>query len=516
MFEVHQPFRLNRNFHVDLLTRQSAAKKDLYELYFDNGLNKHIFDRAARKCYLPMNNILLKEIERFKKEARPFKVSFGISGVFAEQCERWNPSLLDSFKQLAETGCVEFLEETYHHSLASLYGADRSEFIEQVRMHRQIMKDLFNYEPKVFENTECLYNNSIAKAVESLGYKAMISEGVERVLTWRSPNYVYQAHDSPLKVLLRNYRLSDDMGFRFSARWWSGWPLTAEKYASWLAAAPGQVIVIFVDYETFGEHHWPDSGIHEFLRWLPGEVNKWEHLNWSTPSEAVDRHEAVGEFFVDDFNTVSWADLERDPTAWLHNSMQLVSYEFLKGLEPLVKGVGDADMLRLWRYFQMSDHLYYMSVKGGGPGDVHSYFNPTGNPIEAFAIYSSVLSDFEARLLRELEKPEVAARWILRNVTEAKGFTFFYEFATPAPWTVYSLSEFLAAIKAVDVSSVQFHTERGDFERWIREVVGDVILANKLADVAKQGVLGEDLRRQIVKLVKGRIRQLEALALKVV
>jgi alpha-amylase len=515
MFEVHQPFRLNRNFPADLLSRQSLTKKDLCELYFDNQLNKHIFDRATRKCYLPANNILLKEIERFKHENKQFQVSFGISGVFIEQCERWNPVLLESFKQLAETGCVEFLEETYYHSLSSLYGADRSEFIDQVKMHRQVLKDLFNYEPKVFENTECIYNNSIAKVIENLGYKAMITEGVERVLTWRSPNYVYQAVDSPLKVLLRNYRLSDDIGFRFSARWWKGWPLTAEKYSSWLAGTPGQAIVLFVDYETFGEHHWPETGIHDFLRWLPGEVNKWEHLRWSTPSEVVERHQPVGEVFVDDFNTVSWADLERDHTAWIHNAMQNISFEFLKGLEPLVKGIGDREMLRLWRYFQMSDHLYYMSIKGGGPGDVHSYFNPTGNPIEAFAIYSRILSDFEARLLKELEKPAVAAKWILRNLTGAKGFTFFYEFATPTPWTVYSLTEFLAAVKAVDISSVQFHTERDDFERWIREVIGDVVLADKLAAVAGQGLVGEALRRQIVRLIRNRIRQLEALAQKV-
>ncbi|MEM2102645.1 MAG: DUF5752 family protein [Candidatus Bathyarchaeia archaeon] len=515
IFEVHQPFRLNRNFHIDLLSRQFVTKKDLDELYFDNELNKHIFDRAARKCYLPANNILLQEIDRFKNEHKQFKVSFGISGVFAEQCERWNHGLLESFKQLAETGCVEFLDETYYHSLSSLYGNDRQEFIEQVHMHRQLVKDLFHQEPKVFENTECLYNNSIAKAIEALGYKAIITEGADRILEWRSPNYVYHAAGSPLKVLLRNYRLSDDIGFRFSARWWSGWPLTAEKYASWLAGTPGQVIVLFVDYETFGEHHWPESGIHEFLRWLPGEVNKWEHLRWSTPSEVADRHAPVGEFFVDDFNTVSWADLERDPTAWLHNSMQMISYDFLKGLEPLVKGIGDPEMLRLWRYFQMSDHLYYMSIKGGGPGDVHSYFNPTGNPIEAFAVYSRILSDFEARLLKELEKPEVAAKWILRNLTGAKGFTFFYEFATPTPWTVYSLGEFLAALKAVDISSVQFHTERGDFERWIREVIGDVALADRLAAVAKQErMTGETLRKQMVRLIRSRIRQLETLSQK--
>ncbi|MDH5634811.1 MAG: glycoside hydrolase family 57 protein, partial [Candidatus Bathyarchaeota archaeon] len=214
MFEVHQPLRLNRNFHLDLLTRPPTSKQDISGLYFDYVLNKHIFDRVARKCYFPANNIILNEIDRFKRERKQFKVSYGISGVFIEQCERWNPDLLESFKQLAETGCVEFLEETYYHSLASLYGADQTEFVEQVKMHRQLMKDLFGYEPKVFENTECLYNNNIARTVADLGYKAVITEGTERVLGWRSPNFVYKAKGSSIPVLLRNYHLSDDIGFR--------------------------------------------------------------------------------------------------------------------------------------------------------------------------------------------------------------------------------------------------------------------------------------------------------------
>jgi len=282
IFEVHQPFRLNRNFHQDLLTRQSVTKEDLFNLYFDNKLNRYIFDRAAEKCYFPSNSIILEQINRYKNDLKKFKVAYGISGVFLEQCELWNPDLLDSFKELAKSGCVEFLNQPYYHSLASLYGIDRTEFIEQIGMHRKLMKDLFNYEPKVVENTECLYNNAIAKTVEGLGYEATVTEGVERILDWRSPNHVYRARDSRLRVLLRNYSLSDDIGFRFSSTWWEEWPMSAEKYASWLAATSGQAIILFVDYETFGEHHWPESGIHEFLRWLPGEVIKWDHLNWCT------------------------------------------------------------------------------------------------------------------------------------------------------------------------------------------------------------------------------------------
>lgn len=514
MFEVHQPLRLNRNFHVDLLARPSITKKELFELYFDHTLNRHIFDRAARKCYLPANKIILGEIERFRREKKQFKVSFGISGVFVEQCQLWNPSLLESFKQLGETGCVEFLDETYYHSLSSLFGSDRSEFIEQVRLHRQLMKDLFHCEPEVFENTECLYNNAIAKTVADMGYKAIITEGVERILSWRSPNYVYRARGSSIPVLLRNYRLSDDIGFRFSSRRWSEWPFTAQKYASWLAASRGQVVVIFIDYETFGEHHWPESGIHEFLKWLPREVLKWEHLHFRTPSEVVRFHQPVGEIDVHEYNTVSWADLERDPSAWISNRMQRVSYELLKELEPLVKGLGTKDWLRLWRYFQMSDHLYYMSVKGGGPGDVHSYFNPSGNPIDAFVSFSNIISDFEARILQELQKPELAATWILRRLPTDKGFTFFYEFARPTNVTTHNLFEFTSALRNITLQSFEYHVERGDFERWLSQVLGDKKLAQKIASIAKEKMAGEKVRGQIVAVVEARVKQLKELAAK--
>jgi len=489
-----------------------VGKRDLFDLYFDHTLNREVFERAARKCYFPANGIILEQIDRFKHEVKQFKVAYSISGVFIEQCERWNPDLIESFRQLAQTGCVEFFDETYYHSLSSLFGSDRSEFVEQVQMHRQLMKDLFNSEPKICVNTECLYNNPIAKTIESLGYEATITEGVEKVLQWRSPNYVYKAKDSNLRVLLRNYRLADDIGFRFTARWWNEWPLTAQKYSSWLAASHGQVVTLFMDYETLGEHHWPESGIHEFLRWLPGEVIKWGNLNWALPIEVVRWHQPVGEIDVHEFYSISWADLERDITAWLVNPMQWVCYNRLKQLEPLVKEVGDSDLIRLWRYLQMSDHLYYLSIKGGGPGDVHSYFNPLGSPIEAFTVYSSVLSDFEARVMLELEKPEWIARRILRPFPVERSFTFFYEFARPTELTVYSLEEFHSALKSVDISSVEFHSERADFERWIRHVVGDNILADRLGNVSDEGLHGETLRKKTINVVEQRIKELKTTA----
>ena len=284
--------------------------------------------------------------------------------------------------------------------------------------------------------------------------------------------------------------------------------MSAEKYASWLAATSGQAIVLFVDYETFGEHHWPESGIHEFLRWLPGEVIKYEHLNWCTPSEIIRRHDPVGEIDVDEFNTVSWADLERDTTAWIDNPMQTMCYDSLKALEQPVKAIGDQELLRLWRYLQMSDHLYYMSVKGGGPGDVHSYFNPCSSPIEAFTVYSKIISDIEVRILRELEKPEHTAKRLLRRLPVGKGFTFFHDFARPTEITVQSLDEFHSALETVDAKVLRFHVERWDFVRWLRQIVGDEKLADKMAEVLKKGLSGEKLRRRVLKVVEGRVREL--------
>jgi alpha-amylase len=509
IFEVHQPFRLNRNFHRNLFTHPSITQEDLFHLYFDNSLNRHIFQRAAEKCYIPSNSIILEQIDKYKRDLKKFKVAYGISGVFLEQCELWNQNLLDSFKDLAKSGCVEFLDQPYYHSLASLYNIDRSEFIEQIMMHRRLMKDLFNYEPRVVENTECLYNNAIAKTVEGLGYKATVTEGAERILEGRSPNFVYRAKDSELRVLLRNYRLSDDIGFRFSSTLWKEWPLNAQKYASWLAASSGEAVTLFVDYETFGEHHWPESGIHEFLRWLPGEVIKWDNLNWHTPSEIVEHHQPVGEIDVDEFDTVSWADLERDTTAWIGNPMQTISYDSLKTLEQPVKAVADQDLLRLWRNLQMSDHLYYMSTKGGGPGDVHSYFNPCGSPIEAFTVYSKIASDLEARILRELEKPEHAMKRVLCRLPAGKGFTFFRDVAEPTETTVHSLDEFHAALKTIDPKVISFHMKRGDFDTWLRQVVGDEKLADRMAKLRKKRSSRKNLRKEVLKAVAGRIRELK-------
>ncbi len=298
VFEVHQPYRLKKTFFWENKVFKRLKKKELFDYYFDHAVNGEVFKRACKKCYFPSNQILLDLIDKHKREKKQVKVSFSISGVFLEQCEMFSKDLLESFKQLAKTECVEFLSQTYYHSLASLY-PEREEFTEQVKMHQQTMKDLLGYTPKIFENTELLYNNAIAKTIEKLGYKGIFTEGVERILHEKSPNYLYTPKGcKKIKVLLRNYKLTDDIGFRFSARWWSEWPLTADKYASWLGTTPGHCINIFPDYETFGEHHWPETGIHDFLKHLPIEILKWWHLHMVTPSEVVEKYEPVGEIDV--------------------------------------------------------------------------------------------------------------------------------------------------------------------------------------------------------------------------
>ncbi len=397
MLEVHQPLRLKKELGKP--PKKGMRARDLLEYYFDEGLNRMVLERAAARCYMPSNEIIQEQMEKFKASDRRFKVALSISGVFLEQCEKWVPEVIESFKELVKTGCVELLNQTYYHSLASLFRS-KTEFIEQLRMHRRLMLNLFNQRPRFFENSEFLYNNELARILEGLGYRGMFTEGVDRVLGWRSPNYVYKpAGCERMGLLTRNYRLSDDIGFRFSSRQWEEYPLTAEKYAAWLANTPGQCINICMDYETFGEHFSPDTGIQEFLRHLPQEVLKYDHLKFSTPSEVVRDHEHMDSIdSPESGGTISWADTERDASAWLGNPMQKQCFTVLEGLEKRVKKSGEGGFLEVWRLLQTSDHLYYMFVGGGGPGVVHSYFSPMGSAIDAYIAMTNVILDFIQRL----------------------------------------------------------------------------------------------------------------------
>ncbi|WP_300801159.1 glycoside hydrolase family 57 protein [uncultured Desulfovibrio sp.] len=384
-FQVHQPYRLRHYTFFDI------GADAFYE---DENANCDILLKVARKCYLPMNALLLSLIRRH--EGR-FKVSFSLSGTALDQFVAYAPELIQSYRELVATGCVELLSETYNHSLAFLYSPE--EFREQVRLHDDRIEELFGVRPTVFRNTELIYNNALARAVEDMGYAAILAEGADHVLGWRSPNYVYRpAGCGRLKLLLKNYCLSDDIAFRFSDRNWPEFPLTAEKFAHWAgtAALSGDLINLFMDYETFGEHQWEASGIFQFMEALPDRLLRLPGFRFVTPSEAAAEHEPVAELDVHNF--MSWADAERDLTAWLGNDMQHDAIETVYRMEERVKARRDDGLLRTWRRLQTSDHFYYMCTKWFADGDVHSYFNPYGSPYDAYINYMNVMADFALRL----------------------------------------------------------------------------------------------------------------------
>jgi len=384
-FQVHQPFRFRRYRFFDI-------GNDHY--YYDDYTNEGVLNKVAQKCYLPTNNLLLKLLKKYDGK---FKVSFSISGAAIDQFKLYAPEVLESFQELAKTGHVEFLSETYSHSLVSL--KDKAEFESQVKKHSDTINELFGQRPEVFRNTELIYSDELGSMVYSLGYKGMLAEGAKHVLGWKSPNFMYTNAINPrLKVLLKNFTLSDDIAFRFGNQEWNEHPLTAEKYVGWLAdLSPKEELVnLFMDYETFGEHQWKETGIFDFLERLPEVVLSTDGLGFVTPTEAVKKMQPVSAIHVP--NATSWADEERDLTAWLGNEMQYEAFDKLYALLPKINKCTDEDILKDWAYLQVSDHFYYMSTKFFSDGDVHAYFNPYETPYEAFINYMNVLSDFALRL----------------------------------------------------------------------------------------------------------------------
>ena len=380
-FQVHQPDRLR-------LYRFFDIGKESW--YYDDFNNRTILQRVAEKCYLPANKIILKH-----KGA--FKLAYSISGVALDQFEKYAPQVIESFKELARTGCVEFLAETYAHSLSSLINED--EFAGQVKMHSEKIEQLFGKKPVIFRNTELIYSDSIGSVVADLGFKGMLTEGAKHVLAWKSPNYLYTNALNPrLKLLLKNFQLSDDIAFRFSDRSWSNWPLTADKYVTWLSRSleKEEIVNLFMDYETFGEHQHETTGIFDFLKHLPSAVLSQTNFEFVTPSEACKKHQPVAPLHVP--YPISWADEERDTSAWLGNELQNEAFSKLYEVRELVKEAADdtlsADFLKL----QESDHFYYMCTKFFSDGAVHKYFNPYETPYEAFINYMNVLSDFLVRV----------------------------------------------------------------------------------------------------------------------
>jgi alpha-amylase len=387
---VHQPFRV-RNYSIFQAGRDS-------NYWFDSDYqagtnNERIIHKVAEKSYRP-TNALLKELLSTHPN---FSFSLSITGTLIDQLQLWAPDVIADFQELVATGRVEIVAETYHHSLAFFYS--REEFARQVDMHRKKIKELFGVTPKVLRNTELSYNNDLAYWADEAGYNGIITEGWDKVLGWRSPNFMYRpAYTKNIRLLLKNYKLSDDIAFRFSNRSWEEWPLTADKYVHWLSALPAdqELVNLFMDYETFGEHQWEDHGIFDFMRHFPAEFIK-HGGQFRTLSGAIKHFEPVDT--IDSPHTITWADTERDLTAWLGNAMQTESVQAIYSLEKDILATKDPALIEDWRRLQTSDHFYYMCTKWFNDGDVHAYFSPYESPYEAFMYYSNAYKDLKLRLM---------------------------------------------------------------------------------------------------------------------
>jgi alpha-amylase len=366
--------------------------------YYARCNNERVFKKIADKSFRPMNSLLERLLARYPD----FKFSISVTGVFIEQAEKWAPDVLDSFKRLVATGRVEVVAETYHHSLAFFYS--RREFEAQVAMHQQKVKQVFGVDTSVYRNTELSYNNDLARWAHEYGFKGILAEGWDPILEWRSPNHVYRPDGvSGTKLLLKNYRLSDDIAFRFSDKAWPQWPLTVDKYLDWVNTATlnGPLINLFMDYETFGEHQWEDTGIFDFFEQFIGRWSDQPGSDFLTVSGATEAHEPVAEISMP--ATVSWADTERDLSAWLGNSMQHDAMRQIYALEDDIIATGDLSLIDDWRKLQTSDHVYYMCTKYFNDGDVHAYFNAYDSPYDACLYYMNALRDIRYRLSEKLQ-----------------------------------------------------------------------------------------------------------------
>jgi alpha-amylase len=385
---VHQPYRIRHYTIFD-----SGVNHDYFDAHHEHKTNNEfILKKVAKKSYLPTNARLLKLLQ----DNPEFKLSLSLTGTIIEQLERWSPEALQSFKDLCDTGRVEILAETYHHSLAFFYS--RAEFEMQVQMHKTKIEEVFGQSPKVFRNTELSYNNDLAYWADKAGYKGILTEGWDPVLQWRSPNFVYRPiYTDQIRLLMKNYKLSDDIAFRFGDRDWAEWPLTADKFSHWLSEdKTGTNFNLFMDYETFGEHQWEESGIFDFLSHLPQEWLKTEGHTFMTVSEAIEAFEPVGQ--IDVPQTITWADTERDLSAWLGNAMQGGAIKALYDLQSKIIDSQDLALINDWRRLQTSDHFYYMCTKWFNDGDIHAYFSPYDTPYEAYINFMNAFHDLQFRL----------------------------------------------------------------------------------------------------------------------
>lgn len=389
---IHQPIRYRQYSAFDI-SNNSNYYDDIYE---GRQSNERIFRKVTEKSYRPMLNLL----ERNMKEQPEFKVSFSITGTWLEQAKKWAPELIEQIKRMVKTGHAEIIGETYYHSLSFFY--DKDEFEKQVKEHGKAIKELFDYTPTVFRNTELAYNDELAFWAENAGYKGILAEGWDRILKWRSPNYVYRPKDCEnIRLLLKNYRLSDDIAFRFSNKRWSEWPLTPEKYLNWIneSCLNGNLVNLFMDFETFGEHQWKDTGIFDFIdkfikKWLGEYENKF-----LAASEACRMSDPVGEISMPE--TITWADTERDLSAWDSNSMQKNAMQDLYNLREKVINSQDEQLIKDWQYLTTSDHAYSMCTKYWNDGDVHAYFSAYASPYESFMYFENILKDLSYRLNKQ-------------------------------------------------------------------------------------------------------------------
>lgn len=388
-FHVHQPYRIKQYRVFDI------GNDNQY--FNDNGgsdlNNRKIIEKVADKSYRPMNEVL----KQLLHDHPDFKFALSFSGTVLDQFEAYAPDVLKSFQELVATGRVEILADTYHHSLAFFYSIP--EFERQVAKHAKRIHELFGYSPKVFRNTELSYRNDLAKWCEDHGYTGIMAEGWDPVLGWRSPNYLYRPVGCKrIKVLLKNYKLSDDLAFRFGNRGWASYPLDAETYAKWIHAhhGDGNTINLFMDYETFGEHQWEDTGIFNFMKALPEMLKRHPDTTFKTPSETVAAYPAVGELDVP--SVLTWADTDRDLTAWTGNDIQKDAIRAIYALENDIMYIENKDILEMWRKLQTSDHFYYMCTKWSADGDVHAYFSPYQSPYDAYVAFMNALSDLQLRV----------------------------------------------------------------------------------------------------------------------
>ena len=388
---VHQPYRLKHYTIFDAATDHNYFNAPLD----DKASNERILKKVAEKSYIPTNQRLLKLLN----ENPSFKLSLSITGTVLEQLERWSPESLASFKSLTDTGRVEIVGETYHHTLAFFYS--RSEFEMQVDMHKHKVHEIFGQTPQVFRNTELAYNNDLAYWADQAGYKGILAEGWDKVLGWRSPNYVYRpSYTQQIRLLMKNYKLSDDIAFRFGDSEWAEYPLTADKFAHWLSEdKDASNFNLFMDYETFGEHQWEESGVFGFLEHLPKEWLKTDGHTFMTVSEVIDTYSPAD--FVDVPQTVTWADIERDLSAWIGNAMQTTAINSLYELQDNILSSNDLALIEDWRRLQTSDHFYYMCTKWFNDGDIHAYFSPYDTPYEGFINFMNAYRDLQYRLIEK-------------------------------------------------------------------------------------------------------------------